>query len=181
MTQKYGVLVKTREDIEAERVERERILQEQYEQERLKRIEMDRIEREKNANKGMTIQINQGQGGNQPQISLNLGGQQSNTKGSLQKEELGLKEKAENDAMFPSSGAERNGEKAAQKAKKRLTIVETPNMAQTNDQKLDDNLVNIYNKKRMSYVPVKKVEDDQYQFGTQLINIKVDGETIRGI
>jgi hypothetical protein len=177
MTQKYGVLVKTREDIEAERVERERILQEQYEEERLKRIEMDRIEREKNAQKGMTIQINQGQG-NQPQISIIPGQQQqSNTKENLKREELGLKEREENEAMFPSSGSE----KATQKRSKRLTIVETPNMAVTNDQKLDENLVSIYNKKRMSYVPVKKVEDDKYQFGTQLINIKVDGETIRGI
>ena len=79
--------------------------------------------------------------------------------------------------MFPSSGSE----KATQKRSKRLTIVETPNMAVTNDQKLDENLVSIYNKKRMSYVPCKKISDDNYQFGSQAINIKIDGEDIRGI
>ena len=169
MTQKYGVLVKTREDIEHERQERERILQEQYEEERLKRIEMDRIEREKNANKGMTIQINQGPNSNNPTISImpnQAGNTKENYNSNVKKEELGLKEREENEPT--------------EKPRKRLTIVDTP-MTATNDQKLDNNLVDIYNKKRMSYVPVKKIADDNYQFGTQMINIKVDGETIRGI
>jgi len=177
MTNKYDILVKTRESIEAERIEKERILQEQYEAERLKKIEMDRIERERNANKGMTIQINQGGNSNQPQISIipNQVNTRENYNSNVEKGEIGVKEREENDVM-PSLGAEKPVEN--KKRNKRLTIVESA-CVESNDQKLDNNLVDIYNKKRMSYVPCKKIEDDKYQFGTQTINIKVDGETIR--
>ena len=167
MTTKFDILVKTREMIEDERREKERILQEQYEAERLKKIEMDRIERERNANKGMTIQI--GGGGNQNQISI-IPNQVHNTRenynSNVKTEELGFKEREESGSLGAAP-------------KKRLTIVESAN-ADSNDVKLDNTLVDIYNKKRMSYVPCKKISDDNYQFGSQAINIKVDGENIRG-
>lgn len=171
MTRKYDVRVRTHEDIEEERREKERILQEQYEMERQRKLEFERIERERNANKGMTIQINQGGQKNAPEISImpnqiRIGSNQPNTA----REELGLKEREENEDV-----QEQN---ATEKPRKRLSIVET-NTADSNDKKLDDNLMNIYNKKRMSYVPVKKINDEQYQFGTQNIDIKVDGDTIR--
>lgn len=62
--------------------------------------------------------------------------------------------------------------------RKRLTIVESDN-ADSNDAKLDQSLVNIYNKKRMSFVPVKKLGEDNYEFGSQKIQIKIDGDIIR--
>lgn len=65
-------------------------------------------------------------------------------------------------------------------ARKRLTIVESDN-ADSNDTKLDQSLINIYNKKRMSFIPVKKVTEDNYEFGSQRIQIKIDGDIIRGI
>lgn len=178
MTRKYGIRVKTREDIEEEKRERERILQEQYEMERLRKLEMERIERERNANKGLTISIGQG---NNPSISIQTNqlreSRDNYNTNNTKKEELGLKEREELEVL-PSVGAEKTTDKSKARGK-RLTIVDTP-AVDANDQKLDNILVNIYNKKRMSYIPVKKLNEDKYEFGSQIINIKVDGETIRG-
>jgi aspartyl-tRNA synthetase len=187
MTRKYDIRVKTKEDIEEEKREKERILQEQYERERQRRLEMERIERERNANKGLTIQINQGGNSSNPQISIMTNPQVREAKEAYAsnniKEELGFKEREENDAnqMIGIVGSSKTLENATSRSKaKRLKIVDTP-IVESNDQKLDNNLVNIFNKKRMSYIPCKKINEDNYEFGTQKINIKVDGETIRGI
>ena len=187
MARKYEIRVKTKEDIEEEKREKERILQEQYERERQRKLEMERIEREKNANKGFTIQINQGANSSNPQISIMTNPQVREAKdaygSSNIKEELGFKEREENDAnqMIGIVGSSKTLENATSRSKaKRLTIVDTP-IVESNDQKLDNNLLSIFNKKRMSYIPCKKINEDNYEFGTQKINIKVDGETIRGI
>jgi hypothetical protein len=184
MTRKYDIRVKTKEDIEEEKREKERILQEQYERERQRRLEMERIERERNANKGLTIQINQGGNSSNPQISIMTNPQVREAKEAYAsnniKEELGFKEREENDAN-QLVGSSKPVENASLRSKgKRLTIVDAL-IPDSNDQKLDNNLVNIFNKKRMSYIPCKKINEDNYEFGTQKINIKVDGETIRGI
>jgi len=175
MTRKYEIRVKTKEDIEEERREKERILQEQYEMERQRKLEMERIERERNANKGLTIQINQSGNSNNPSISI-MPNQISRENYGSSSREQGIKEREENDSnQMLGSEVEKPKNRG-----KRLTIVDAP-IAEANDQKLDNTLVNIYNKKRMSYIPCKKINDDNYEFGTQKINIKVDGETIRGI
>jgi hypothetical protein len=82
--------------------------------------------------------------------------------------------------LFTLVEKEKEKEKNNFKNKKRLTIVDSVK-CDNNDQKLDNTLIEIYNKKRMSYIPVKNIEGDDYEFGTQRINIKIDGDNIRGI
>lgn len=64
--------------------------------------------------------------------------------------------------------------------KKRLTIVNSQTEDET-DQKLDDYLITTYNKKKMSYIPMRRVSENNYEFGTQKIEIKIDEGIIRGI
>lgn len=69
---------------------------------------------------------------------------------------------------------------SSNKHKKRLTIVDSK--AQDDiDEKLDNFLINIYNKKKMSFIPMRRVSENYYEFGSQKIEIKIDDEIIRGI
>ncbi len=54
------------------------------------------------------------------------------------------------------------------------------NVGDTIDKKLDDFLVNLYEKKRMSQIPFRRLSQGEYEFGTQKVLLKVEGETIRG-
>jgi hypothetical protein len=81
--------------------------------------------------------------------------------------------------IFTLAEKEKKKEKNNTRNKKRLTIVDSLKCDEV-DEKLDNTLIDIYNKKRMSYIPVKKIEGDNYEFGTQRINILIEGETIRG-
>lgn len=63
--------------------------------------------------------------------------------------------------------------------KQNLIIVESA-FPDLNDAKLDQELINIFNKKKMSFISVKRINDDNYEFGTQKVQIKFDGDIIRG-
>lgn len=63
--------------------------------------------------------------------------------------------------------------------KKKLIVVESDNTNHI-DLKLDQALIKLFNKKRMSFIPVKKLSEDCYDFGTQKIQVKIDGDIIRG-
>lgn len=68
----------------------------------------------------------------------------------------------------------------ANKHKKRLTIVDSKTQDEV-DEKLDNYLINTYNKKKMSFIPMRRVSENNYEFGSQKIEIKIDDEIIRGI
>lgn len=129
------------------------------------------IEREKSANmKGLRIEITQNpnqvgdrSNNNYPQINIVSNSQPNNALNN-----------------FSTDPNEKMKDKVvAKNPRKRLTIVESDN-ADSNDTKLDQSLINIYNKKRMSFIPVKKISEDNYEFGSQKIQIKIDGDIIRG-
>ncbi len=61
---------------------------------------------------------------------------------------------------------------------KKLSIVDSKNPDE-NDEKLDDFLISTYNKNKMSYIPMKKISENIYEFGTQKIEIKIDDNVIR--
>ena len=63
--------------------------------------------------------------------------------------------------------------------KQNLIIVESA-FPDLNDFKLDQALINIFNKKKMSFISVKRLNDDNYEFGTLKVQIKFDGDIIRG-
>ena len=76
-----------------------------------------------------------------------------------------------------------NKEKAilpANKPRKRLTIVDSKTQDDV-DEKLDNYLINTYNKKKMSFIPMRRITENNYEFGSQKIEIKIDDEIIRGI
>jgi hypothetical protein len=62
---------------------------------------------------------------------------------------------------------------------KRLTVIDS-NIGDKLDYKLDNYLVNYYNKKRLSQIPLRRISAGNYEFGTQKIHVKCVGETIRG-
>jgi len=64
--------------------------------------------------------------------------------------------------------------------KKRLTIVDSK-IHDSTDELLDETLINSYNKKKMSYIPMKRLSENNYEFGTKKIEVIVDSEMIRGI
>jgi hypothetical protein len=68
----------------------------------------------------------------------------------------------------------------ANKPGKRLTIVDSKTQDDV-DEKLDNYLINTYNKKKMSFIPMRRISENNYEFGSQKIEIKIDDEIIRGI
>ncbi len=73
-----------------------------------------------------------------------------------------------------------NNNQSPKKANKRLTLINSERPDET-DHKLDHYLVNYYNKKRISQIPLRRLSSNNYEFGTQKIHVKCEGETIRGI
>ena len=63
--------------------------------------------------------------------------------------------------------------------KKKLSIVESEAPDQT-DENVDDYLMKAYNKKKMSYIPMRRLSENNYEFGSQKIEIKIDEGIIRG-
>lgn len=63
--------------------------------------------------------------------------------------------------------------------KKKLSIVESEAPDQT-DENVDDYLMETYNKKKMSYIPMRRISENNYEFGSQKIEIKIDEGIIRG-
>lgn len=164
IARKYDVKIKTKEDLEEEEREKEKLKQEELEREKERQKE---LEKEKLANmKGLRIEISQNPNpvgerlNNYNQISIVTNNNPNNSMNNISTE-------PNNDKKVPTRNQ-----------RKRLTIVESDN-ADSNDAKLDQNLINIYNKKRMSFIPVKKIGDENYEFGSQKIQIKVDGDIIR--
>jgi len=160
IARKYNIKIKTREDLEEEEREEERLRQEELEKEkeRQKQLEKERLANMKSVKIEITQNQNNGErNNNYPQINII-----TNNAGNHIGTDSNDKAKSVNKSM-----------------RKRLTIVDSEN-ADSNDAKLDQSLINIYNKKRMSFVPVKKIADDNYEFGTQKIQIKFDGDIIRG-
>ncbi len=104
---------------------------------------------------------------NNPDLFTNQGKQVNNGNNKINSRENTPKEKAE--AIIP---ANRN--------KKRLTIVDSKSQDDV-DEKLDNYLINTYNKKKMSFIPMRRVSENNYEFGSQRIEIKIDDEIIRGI
>ncbi len=66
------------------------------------------------------------------------------------------------------------------KARKRLTLVESLDVDNL-DIQLDNYLVNFYQKKRMSQIPFRRLSQGEYEFGTQKVLLRAEGESIRGI
>lgn len=163
IARKYDVKVKTQEDIEEEEREKERLKQEELERERERQRE---LERERQANmKGLRIEISQ---------NPNSVGDRSNNFNQISIVSSGNPNQNLNNVSTDSN----ERKVPTRNQRKRLTIVESDN-ADSNDAKLDQSLVNIYNKKRMSFIPVKKIGDENYEFGSQKIQIKIDGDIIR--
>jgi len=172
MTRKFEIKVKTHEDILEEEREKERLIQERIEREkeRLREIEKERL-----ANmKTLRIEITQNPNINYNNIDNNSIGDRSNNYNQINIVSGG--QLANNSSTEPNDKAKA----LAKSTRKRLTIVEGDNV-DSNDTKLDQSLINIYNKKRMSFIPVKKLGEDNYEFGSQRIQIKIDGDIIRGI
>jgi len=195
---KYDIKVKSQKDLENERLEEEKKINEEIEIYRQNKLEMERIEKEKYETrmKQISNEIS-------PVSSPEIIRKSSNKK--IEKQDRSLsnspdlkrcrtsnkkikKEKKENEIEIEIENEKENElhnftlneiEKEQPKHKKRLTIVDSEK-CDNNDQKLDNTLIDIYNKKRMSYIPVKKIDENDYEFGTQRINIIIDGETIRG-
>lgn len=86
----------------------------------------------------------------------------------------------DDDDTTPSPVENKNSIAGQQPQKKKLSIVES-SVADHTDQKIDNFLVDFYAKKRMSQVPFRRLSEGNYEFGTQKVMIKVEGETIRGI
>ncbi len=63
---------------------------------------------------------------------------------------------------------------------KRLTLVQSYDVDNM-DLKLDNYLVNLYQKKRLSQIPFRRLSKGEYEFGSQKVLLKVEGETIRGM
>lgn len=72
-----------------------------------------------------------------------------------------------------------NNSETDKNIKQNLIIVESA-FPDLNDFKLDQALINIFNKKKMSFISVKRLNDDNYEFGTLKVQIKFDGDIIRG-
>jgi hypothetical protein len=66
------------------------------------------------------------------------------------------------------------------KNNKRLTVLDSV-VGDILDHKLDNYLVNYYSKKRHSQIPLRRISAGNYEFGSQKIHVKCEGETIRGI
>ena len=163
IARKYDVKVKTKEDIEEEEHGKERHKQVELEREKERQRE---LEKEKLANmKGLKIEISQ---------NPNSSSERSNNFNQISI----VTNNNPNNALNDTSSDPNEKKIPTRNKKKRLTIVESDN-ADANDAKLDQSLVNIYNKKRMSFIPVKKLGDDNYEFGSQKIQIKIDGDIIR--
>ncbi len=170
IARKLNVKVKTKEDIEEEDRERERQKQEELEKERERQreLERERQERERQANMkgGLRIEISQ---------NPSSGGERSNNYNNISI----VTANNPNSALHIENNADSIEKKIpTRNQRKRLTIVDSEN-ADSNDAKLDQSLINIYNKRRMSFIPVKKLGEDNYEFGSQRIQIKIDGDIIR--
>ena len=163
IARKHEVKIKTKEDLEEEEREKERLKQEELEKERERQRE---LENERQANmKGLRIEISQ---------NPNSVGERSNNLNQISI----VPTNNPNNGLHNVTTDPNDKKVPTRNQRKRLTIVESEN-ADSIDAKLDQCLVNIYNKKRMSFVPVKKLGEDNYEFGSQKIQIKIDGDIIR--
>jgi hypothetical protein len=63
--------------------------------------------------------------------------------------------------------------------KKRLTIVDS-DIQDPTDIQLDEYLIDTYNRKKMSYIPMRRISQNNYEFGSQKIEIQIDDGIIRG-
>ena len=63
--------------------------------------------------------------------------------------------------------------------KKKLSIVQSS--ANDNlDKKLDEILIGVYNKRRITQIPFRRLSQGEYEFGSQKLSLKVEGDSIRG-
>jgi len=63
--------------------------------------------------------------------------------------------------------------------KKKLSIVQSS--ANDNlDKKLDEILIGVYNKRRITQIPFRRLSQGEYEFGSQKLLLKVEGDIIRG-
>jgi hypothetical protein len=63
--------------------------------------------------------------------------------------------------------------------KKKLSVVQSSE-CDIIDRKLDNYLLDIYNKKRISQIPFRRISAGNYEYGSQKVLVKIEGEVIRG-
>jgi hypothetical protein len=63
--------------------------------------------------------------------------------------------------------------------KKKLSFVKST-VADQVDKKLDEFLVNLYEKRRVSQIPIRRISQGEYEYGTQRVSLKLEGENIKG-
>ncbi len=73
--------------------------------------------------------------------------------------------------------AEENFESSPKKGK--LSIIKS-NIVDNLDIKVDEQLIGIYEKKKLSNIPFRRISNGEYEFGTQKLILKIDGDLIRG-
>jgi hypothetical protein len=63
--------------------------------------------------------------------------------------------------------------------KKKLSVVQSTECDNI-DRKLDNYLLDIYTKKRISQIPFRRTSAGNYDYGSQKVMVKIEGEVIRG-
>ncbi len=161
LARKNNIRVKTHQDIQDE----------EREKERLKQIEMESLLNAK------TLKLDFSQN----EINNLNNNQENNSVVGYKSNNYDQMNVVSSCQLVKNSNTEPNDKtKAINKSiKKRLTIVESENIDYL-DTRLDQSLINIYNQKKLSFIPVRKLFDESYEFGTQKVQIKIDGEIIRG-
>ena len=48
------------------------------------------------------------------------------------------------------------------------------------DKRLDEYLVNLYETRKVSQIPIRRISNGEYEYGTQKVSLKLEGENIKG-
>lgn len=163
IARKFNIKIKTKEDLEGEAErERERLKIELLENEKQIQENLDKVKNERMDN--IYIEITQIPNKNHS-VKINKSKEINNYSDDLINNNTNLIEekKLKDDIKYNSN---------------KFSIIENVNEI---DSKFYQSLIDIFNKKKMSYIPIKKVGENSYVFGTQKIHIKIDEDIIRGL
>lgn len=64
-------------------------------------------------------------------------------------------------------------------SKKKLSFVKSTVVDQV-DKRLDEYLVNLYETRKVSQIPIRRISNGEYEYGTQKVSLKLEGENIKG-